>query len=72
MIIELNDTYRMMITMMIMMLMIIMMIMMMKTQNTHKSTNFEATTSRFCMIIDINDTYRIYFLAKFRFILQMC
>ena len=46
------DTYKMMTMMMI------------KTQNSHKSTNFEAITSRFCMIIDINDTYGLYFHAK--------
>ena len=32
--------------------------------NSHKSTNFEGTTSRFCMVKDINDTYRLYFHAK--------
>ena len=48
-VIDLNITYRMMITMM--------MIMMMKTQNGHNSANFEATTSRFCVIIDLNETY---------------
>ena len=35
-----------------------------ETQNGHNSTNFEATTSRFCMVIDINDTYRLYFYVK--------
>ena len=34
-----------------------MMVMMIKTQNGHSSTNCEATTSRFCMVIDVNDTY---------------
>ena len=43
-----NDTHRMMTTMMMMM-------MMMKTQNDHNSDNFEATTSKFCMVRDIND-----------------
>ena len=33
--------------------------MMMKNQIGHNSANFEATTSRFCMAIDLNDTYRI-------------
>jgi hypothetical protein len=32
---------------------------MMKTQNCHNSANFEAKTSRFCMVIDLNDTYRM-------------
>ena len=35
-----------------------------ENQNGHNSVNFEATTSRFCMVIDINDTYRLYFLVK--------
>ena len=34
------------------------------TQNSHNWANFKATTSRFCMLIDINDTYRLYFSAK--------
>ena len=37
--------------------MMIITIRMMKTQNGHNSANFEATTSRFSMIID--DTYRM-------------
>ena len=36
-----------------------MMVRMMKTQNCHNSPNFEATTSRFCMVLDLNDTYRM-------------
>ena len=44
----LNDTYKMM------MMMTMMMIRMMKSQNDHNSTNFEATTSIFCMLIDLN------------------
>ena len=51
MVIDLNDTYRMM---MMTMTTIMRMIMMMKTQNGNNSDNFEATTSRFCMVIDIN------------------
>ena len=35
------------------------MIMMMKIQNGHNSANFEATISRFYMVIDLNDTYRV-------------
>ena len=34
------------------------------TQNSHNSANFKATTSGFCMVIDINDTYRLYVSAK--------
>ena len=48
MVIDFNDTYRMMTSMMMMM---------MKTQNAHNSDNLEATTSRFCMVIDSNNTY---------------
>ena len=63
MVIDLNETNKMMRmrmrTMMMMMMMVMMMIMMMKTQNGHNSANFEATTSIFCMVIDLNDTYRI-------------
>jgi len=55
MVIDLIDTYRMMMLMM-------RTIRMMETQNAHNSDNFETTTSRFC--IDINDTYRLYFYAK--------
>ena len=32
---------------------------MMKTQNGHNLSNFEATTSRLCMVIDLNDTYKM-------------
>ena len=64
MVIDLNDTYGMMMTMMLMILMMSIS-MMMKTQNSHNSANFEATTSRFCMVIDIHDTYGLYFHAKF-------
>ena len=28
-------------------------------ETNHKSANFEATTSRFCMVIDINEMYRM-------------
>jgi len=47
------------------------MIMMMETQNGNNSANFKATTSRFCMVIDINDTYKLYFHENLRFILQI-
>ena len=30
-----------------------------KSLNGHNLTNFEATTSRFCMVIDLNKTYRM-------------
>ena len=33
--------------------------MMMKTQIGDNSHNFEATTSRFCMVIDLNENYRM-------------
>ena len=61
-IIDLNDTHRMMmmITMMMMML-----IVMMKPQNGHNLAHFEATISKFCMLIDINNTSRLYFHGKF-------
>ena len=49
--IDLNDTYRMMLTMMIMMIM--------ETENGHISTKFEAPILGFCMVVDINDTYRM-------------
>ena len=73
MVIDLNDTYRMMTTVMMktqignrskndnygMMIRTIIMIRMMKTKNGHNLANFEAITSRFCMIIDLNYTYRM-------------
>ena len=49
MVIDLNDTYRMM----------MMIILMMKPQNGHNLANFEATISRLFMVIDLNDTYRM-------------
>ena len=62
MIIDLSDAYR-RITMMMMIIRLMMMIMtmrmMIKTPNGHNSANFEATFSRFCMVIDLNDTYRL-------------
>ena len=51
MVIDLTETYWMMMKMMMMI-------------TNHNSANFEAITSRFCMIIDINDTYGLYFHAK--------
>ena len=35
-----------------------------ENETNHNSANFEATTSRFCMVIDINDTYGLYFHEK--------
>ena len=55
MVIDLNDTYG---PMVIMMIMMTMMIRMMKTENGHNLANFEATTSIFCMVIDLNDSYQ--------------
>ena len=53
---DLNDTYKMMMTMTMIMI---------KTQNCHNLANFAAITCRFCMVVDINDTYGLYFHAKF-------
>ena len=63
MLIDLNDVYGMMMIMMLMIIMM-MMLMMVKTQNSHNLANFEDITSRFCMVIDINNTYGLYFHAK--------
>ena len=63
MVIDLNNTYRIMISMIFMMMMI-MMVIMVNPQNGHKSANVEAITSKFCMVININDTYKLYFHAK--------
>ena len=52
-----NDIYKMMMTMTMMMK--IMIIMMVKTQNGHNLANFGAKISRFFMVIDLNDTYRM-------------
>ena len=51
--IDLNDTYRMMLTMMIM-----------ETENGHISTKFEAAIFGFCMVVDINDTYRMMMMIR--------
>jgi hypothetical protein len=47
MVIDLNETYRMMMTMMIMIMI------MMKIQNDCNSANFEAAINRFCTAVDI-------------------
>ena len=39
--------------------MVMMMIGMLKTQNGHDWDNFKATTSRFCMVIDLSDIYKL-------------
>ena len=44
-----NDTYKIM----------MIKIRIMKTQNDDNLASFEVTTSRFCMVIDLNDTYRM-------------
>ena len=61
MVIDLNDTYKMMMTlmMMIMIMMMLIMIMLIKIQNGQNWANFESTTSRFCMVTDLNDTYKM-------------
>ena len=53
MVMDLNDTYRMMTSTMMMM---------MKTPNGHNLANLKATITRFCMVIDVNDTYRLVLL----------
>ena len=63
---DLNDTYKMMMLMTMMM-----MIRMMKTQNGHKSAKFEATLSRFCMVIDLNDTYGMKMMMMMLMIIMM-
>ena len=63
MVIDLNDTYRKMMTMM--------MILMIKIQNGHNSANFEATFSRFCMVIDLNNTYRMMMIMMYKLFNQM-
>ena len=62
MVIGCNNTYRMM---------MIMMTRMMKTQNGHNSANFVGTTSRFCMVIDINDTYMMMTMMIMMIIMMM-
>ena len=47
------------------------MMMMMKIQNDHNSANFEATTSRFCMVIDLNDTYEMMLIMMLMIIMMM-
>ena len=47
------------------------MMMMMKIQNDHNSANFEATTSRFCMVIDLNDTYEMMLIMMLMIIIMM-
>ena len=35
-----------------------------KDETNHNSANFEATTSTFCMVIDLNETYRMMMKIK--------
>ena len=42
-----------------MMIILMMMIRMMKIQSEHNLANCVGTTSRFCIVIDPNDTYRM-------------
>ena len=53
---DLNDTCKMM---------------MMKTQNGHNSANFETTTSRFCMVIDLNKTYSMMMMMMMMITMMM-
>ena len=69
MVIGFNDTYRRMMTTTTMMMMMIRMIRMMKTQNGHNSANFEATTSRFCMVKGLNETYRMMMMMRMKLII---
>ena len=55
MVIDINEMYRMMM-MTTMMMMTMMMMRMMKMNLIITLPNFETTTSRFCMVIDINET----------------
>ena len=57
MVMDLNETYRMM------RMMMMVMIMMMKTRNGHNLANFEATFSRFGMVIGCNNTYRLMMMT---------
>ena len=44
--------------MLIMMMIIMIMMMMMQNLNGRKSANFQAKTSRFCMVVDLDNIYR--------------
>ena len=48
-----------------------MMIRIMKTQKGHNSANFVGTASRFCMVIDLNDTYRMMTVMIMMIIMMM-
>ena len=66
MVTDINDTHKMM-TMMTM----VMMMRIMQTQYGHNSANFEATTSRFCMVIDLNKTYMMMMMMLMRMMRMM-
>ena len=61
MVIDLNHTYKMM----------MMMTRMVKIQNDHNSANFEATTSIFCMLIDLNNIYGMMMIMIWMIIMMM-
>ena len=42
-----------------------------KSLNGHNSANFEATTSRFCMVIDLNETYMMMMTMMMMMIMTM-
>ena len=63
MVIDLNNTYKMM---------MMMMIRMMKTQKGHNSANFEAMTSRFCMPEDLDSTlWMVYLVMMMMMIIKL-
>ena len=66
MVTDLNDTAKMMMLMTMMM-----MIRIMKTQNGHNSAKFEATPSRYCMVIDLNNTYGMMMMIFMMLIIIM-
>ena len=56
---------------MVTMMMMMILMMMMKTQNGHNSANYVGTTSIFCMVIDLNDTYRMMMIMIMIIIMMM-
>ena len=42
-----------------------------KSLNGHNSANFEATTSRFCMVIDLNETYMMMMTMMMMMMIKM-
>ena len=53
------------------MIIMMMMLMMIKTQNSHNSANFEATTSRFFMVTELNDTYKMTMMVMMKIMKRM-